>query len=424
MARKYGAYARQRALQDYTWKNIAGQYLDFFRQLLQNRDSFMKLLIISHTPHYLDGSTVVGWGPTIREIDYLSELFTAIVHIAPLHPGPVPDSSLPYSSKNIRFRAVPSSGGENLPSKIGILKAFPAYFHAFTEEAAKADAIHVRCPANISLAALLWLTLHRHPQDRWVKYAGNWHPEGNEPLSYRLQRYYLLKNLHHGAVTINGRWPGQPPHVHSFYNPCLTAEELIEGRKAAAVKEIGEPINLLFVGRLEKGKGVDRALRVAGLLKKAGVPFHFDMIGDGPERLAYEKLASENEVKDFVDFQGWMPKMALAKFYAKSHLLILPSLSEGWPKVISEAMAYGVIPLASEVSSIPQILEELHVGQALPLDDTVFASKIIEYAENPKVWSRHRDAAVLGAPHFSYKKYQEAVTRLLHIPLSKSPETQ
>ena len=366
------------------------------------------------------GNKIVGWGPTIREINYLSELFSSVVHIAPLHREPAPDSSLPYSSSNIQFREVPFAGGNSFLTKFGILGVLPAYLRAFHEEACKADVIHVRCPANISLTALLWMTAHSHPSIRWVKYAGNWHSYKQEPFSYKFQRNYLMHNWHKGIVTINGRWPKQPSHVYSFYNPCLTEEELAEGYKIAVSKEIGEPVNLLFVGRLEKGKGVDRALRVAGLLKARGVPFHFDMVGDGPERLGYEKLAADNDVRDSVVFQGWMPKMALAKFYAKSHLLILPSLSEGWPKVISEAMAYGVVPMASAVSSIPQILGELNVGRALPLDDTAFANKIIEYAENPKIWRQHRDAAILGAPHFSYKKYQEAVAHLLHINLEQS----
>ena len=50
----------------------------------------MKLLIISHTPHYMNGTQLKGWGATVREIDYLAELFDEIIHIAPLYTGKPP----------------------------------------------------------------------------------------------------------------------------------------------------------------------------------------------------------------------------------------------------------------------------------------------------------------------------------------------
>ena len=388
----------------------------------------MRLLIVSHTPHYWNGSEIVGWGPTIREIDYLAELFSSIVHVAPLHNDSAPESSMPYSSKNVRFRAVPFAGGDSFSTKLQILKVIPTYLKVLDEEAAKTDAIHVRCPANISLTALFWLMFRTQPLIRWVKYAGNWHPEGREPSSYKLQRYYLARNWHRGVVTVNGSWHNQPSHVQSFYNPCLTEEELMEGREVAASKEIGEPINLLFVGRLEKAKGVDRALRVARVLKERGLKFHFDLLGDGPERSFFERWTEEHNLSNHVKFHGWLPKQDLPRFYSQAHLFLLPTLaSEGWPKVLSEAMAYGVVPVTSSISSIPQILRELNVGTALPLDDAAFEEAIQYYIDNPFEWKRQSDRAVSGAQRFTYRNYQKAVSQLFqsgwgkqlaHVPLS------
>jgi len=41
----------------------------------------MKLLIISHTPHYLQEDQVQGWGSTVMEIDQLASLFDEVVHL-------------------------------------------------------------------------------------------------------------------------------------------------------------------------------------------------------------------------------------------------------------------------------------------------------------------------------------------------------
>ena len=183
------------------------------------------------------------------------------LHLAPLYTGAAPESAIPYRSPAVRLRPVPPAGGEGALAKLGILVRFPAYLRSIMAELQRADVVQVRCPANIGLLALVVLSLVRSPQRRWAKYAGNWAPAGQEAWSYTLQRWWLSRGLHHGTVTVNGRWPGQPPHVYSFFNPCLTDEELAEAAAVAAGKELAVAPRLVFVGRLEKAKGVETALR-------------------------------------------------------------------------------------------------------------------------------------------------------------------
>ena len=66
-----------------------------------------KLVIISHTAHQLDEmSQVVGWGPTIREINFISKNWDEVVHVACLEKGYPLGSSLAYSENNTRFYAL------------------------------------------------------------------------------------------------------------------------------------------------------------------------------------------------------------------------------------------------------------------------------------------------------------------------------
>ncbi len=87
-----------------------------------------------------------------------------------------------------------------------------------------------------------------------------------------------------------------------------------------------------------------------------------------------------------VKFLGWLPKPSLADYYSQAHFLLLPTnASEGWPKVLSEAMAYGVVPLAGAVSSIPQILQETGAGLALPPEDPeAFVQAIQNFLAEPR----------------------------------------
>lgn len=386
----------------------------------------MRLLIVSHTAHYQTRNHVVGWGPTVRELDYLAELFDEVVHVAVGYPEPAPASALPYTAANIRVRTVAPAGGESLRDKAGILVTYPAYARVIRDEMSRADAVHVRCPANISLLALWLLQRVKEPAYRWVKYAGNWQPDGEEPWSYGLQRRWLTENRHRGVVTVNGQWPTQPAHIHSFYNPCLTEIETAEGSAVAATKKPALPVELLFVGELNEGKGVGRVLQVAQALQARGIPFRLRLLGDGPDRPRYEAWVRANNLGG-VSFMGWIPRKEIAVYYAVAHFILLPSKSEGWPKVLSEAMAYGVVPVAAAVSSIPQILAATGAGVALPVDDIEgMAGAIAHFVDDPAAWSAAGRAGVAAAQRFTYRSYQAAVAALFDrawgVPLPLPPE--
>lgn len=366
--------------------------------------------------HYLRDTTVVGWGPTVQEIDQLATLFDEVRHLGCLHPETAPDSALPYRSCNVTFLPLPPAGGDRLKDKLGILSYAPTYIRQIRQELPKADVVHVRCPANIPLIAIILLALTQQPKLRWVKYAGNWQPEGREAWSYRFQRWWLRHNLHRGVVTINGVWAGQPPHVHSFVNPCLSEEELQEGRRLAENKVMERPLRLLFVGNLSTAKGVHHALKALRLALDRGEHALMEFIGDGPERPAFEQMAHDLNLCDSVQFHGWVPRSELSAYYGRAHLLLLPSRTEGWPKVLSEAMAFGVVPLASAVGSIPQYLSEAQTGRAIPAEAVErYADAVLEYASRPEMWKREAQNGLTAAERFSYRNYLEAVRALLEL---------
>jgi glycosyltransferase involved in cell wall biosynthesis len=373
----------------------------------------MRLLIVSHTPHYLSDDGYVGWGPTVRELDYLAELFEEVVHIAPLYRESAPASSIAYHSSRVLLRYVDPAGGHNIHSKLDVLRAYPRYAAVIRDEMNKADAVHVRCPANISLLALLLLQREQRPPYRWVKYAGNWMPDGKEAWSYTLQRRWLTKNRHRGVVTVNGRWPEQPSHIQSFFNPSLTEEELRLGQVTALQKTLDFPLNLLFVGALNEPKGVGRILKICLAFQLQGIPFRLHLVGDGPDRARYEAWIAENGLLN-VFFHGWVPRQEIPRFLAEAHFILLPSLSsEGWPKVLSEAMAFGVVPIASTISSIPQVLSTTKAGLAFPAEDTSsMVDAIVRLVNEPAAWLDMSRAGLRAARQFTYRYYQEAVKGL------------
>ncbi len=385
----------------------------------------MKLVVVSHTPHYESAVGIVGWGPTVREIDHLAGLFREVVHIAPLHEGAAPESCLPYVSARVRVVAVRPAGGERAQEKLAIFLHALAWARKIFNEVADADVLHVRCPAGISLVALALLPFVRGKAKRWIKYAGNWMPDGREPWTYRLQRRLLLSGRTRGLVTVNGEWSDQPSHVRSFLNPCLTDAEIEEGRRAAARKMLEIPVNLLFVGRIEEQKGAGHAIRILDRLCASNVAATLDLVGDGPQRLGFEALSRQLGVCHAVRFHGWRRRPELTTLLGRAHFLLLPTLSEGWPKVLSEGMAYGAVPLAGRVGCVPQYLERFHTGRAFPAtDEQAFVDAVRWYVERPAEWTGDSQRAVAAARLFSYRRFLEAVRTLLDLPAERPARAQ
>jgi glycosyltransferase involved in cell wall biosynthesis len=372
--------------------------------------------VVSLTPHFRahDG-VVVGWEPTVRELDALAAIFAEVCHIAPLHAGPPPAIARPYSSPRVRVRPVRPGGGTGLRAKVGVLRLVPGWSRAITQELRRADAAHLRCPANISLVALLVLMAVRMPVARWFKYAGNWAPGSNEPFSYRLQRSLLRWNAARGVVTVNGRWPNQPSHVHPFVNPTLTNIELARGVRAAARKTLSDPVQLLFVGFLSDAKGAGRVIDVLETVLAMGLDARLDVVGDSSRRPGYEADVRRRGLADRVVFHGWLERAALDELYADAHVLVLPSISEGFPKVVAEAMAHGIVPIVGDVSCIADELELARTGLALPpMDVAAFAAGIVDLVRNGS-WEQQSAAGVGAASRYAYEAYVAAVGDLLAV---------
>lgn len=383
------------------------------------------LLVVSHTPHHREASgRVVGFGATVRELDVLASLFGRVVHLAPCEHGEGPSSALPYRAPNLEILPLPATGGPRLRDKVAILRHSPAFWRELAAQVEQADLVHVRAPANVA-----WLAMLAHPRlphrPWWVKYAGNWRPEGGtEAFSYRRQRAWCARPRPGVRVTVNGRWPDQPAHVVTFRNPCLHRDELERATAVGASKELSTPVRLLYVGRIEEPKGAPRALATLARLRARGIDARLDLAGGGPLREALE--AEARAFGEACRFHGELPRPALDGLYAEAHFLVLPTRSsEGWPKVLAEAMAWGALPLAGDVSSIPQILGELAVGRALPAaDPELFAGAVADYSSDPGRYRVETRRAALAAAEFTYDRYLADVSRLLSELLPRQPNPE
>ncbi len=115
-----------------------------------------------------------------------------------------------------------------------------------------------------------------------------------------------------------------------------------------------------YVGRLSEEKGIRFLIEAMLLLNEADVPARLLLIGDGPQRLQLERLTEEKSLKKQVIFAGFQSQ--IEKWLPALDVFVLPSLTEGTPMAMLEAMAQGLPVIASSVGGIPSIIRSGHNG--------------------------------------------------------------
>jgi glycosyltransferase involved in cell wall biosynthesis len=375
----------------------------------------MKLAVISHTPHYEKDGETVGWGSTVREINHLKTLFEKVYHIAPLHTGSAPGSSLPYSSDKIKFIPLKPYGGAGLKDKLSVLTTAShnlKVIDRILKDFNKDDWVQFRAPTAMGLYVLPYLKI-KNKSGLWVKYAGNW-KMSNPPFSYSIQKWWLENNIQNSKVTINGYWEGQQSHILNFQNPCFDNDELRKANETGLLKDFKHKLILCFAGSLTSNKGVELILDSLNKSERKSEIAEVIFAGDGEERVKYEALAEKINLK--IRFSGFIQRNELELIYEKSHIILLPSESEGFPKVIAEAAAYGCVPVVSDISSISQYFDETKSYLLQKINTAEINLKLDEaFSDREKLKSKSLEC-IKQSKIFTYEYYLNSLKeKIFHI---------
>ena len=133
---------------------------------------------------------------------------------------------------------------------------------------------------------------------------------------------------------------------------------------------------LLAVGLLYEAKGYEFLIEAVSLLAAQGRAFHLDVIGDGPNRAAYEELAASLDVTGRITFHGLKSKEEVASAMRSADLFVLTSRYDNNPCVLIEAMATGLPVVATAVGGIPEMVDSRSGRLATPNDPDAIAAEI------------------------------------------------
>lgn len=338
-----------------------------------------RLCIVSHVVHYRHGGTIHAYAPYAREIEIWADLFPEVRIAAPCEDAPPPGDTAPIARANVRMAPQPRTGGDTLGAKLKQLAMLPVLAASLAGPMREADAVHVRCPGNLGLLGVLLAPLLS--RRRIAKYAGQWTDYAGEARTVRLQKALLRSRWWRAPVTVYGAWPDQPAHVVPFFTSVLDGAQVERARRAAAARTASPIPRVLFVGRLSRSKNVHVLLGALGRLRREGIDLPCTIVGDGPERAALEAQAAELGVAAV--FAGGVDFERVLAAYEAHDVLVLASETEGWPKAITEAMAFGLVCVGSDRGLIPQILGDGKGWIVEPGDEAALADALRRAAADP-----------------------------------------
>lgn len=167
------------------------------------------------------------------------------------------------------------------------------------------------------------------------------------------------------------------------------------------------PINIVSAGRFVEKKGFTYAIKSIAALIKKYPNIQYTIIGDGILKKKYIKLINKLNVGNNIKIDGWKAHEEYITVLNQAHFFILPSITarnndqEGIPNVLKEAMAMGVLVVATDHSGNAELIDHGISGFLVPERNSKAIMQKIEYLlGNSRLWLSMQIAA-------ANKVYQE-----------------
>ena len=165
-----------------------------------------------------------------------------------------------------------------------------------------------------------------------------------------------------------------------------------------------KPLTITYVGYLRYAKGIDTLIKVIKRLEDRRFDYQFHIVGDGDMYSTLQQVIDDLKLDDHIYLHGHIDNRdKLLSLLRTSDLFFFPSLSEGSPRVVIEAMSQGCPVLSTPVGSLPGCFEENKEILFFPFKDAETATnKILEVSGNMGMLTQLRDSA--------YRKVSERYT--------------
>jgi glycosyltransferase involved in cell wall biosynthesis len=370
----------------------------------------MKFTIITHVPHIQLQNQYFAYSPYVNEMNVWLKYIDELIIVAPIKNAEITAIECSYNSNDIQFVSINPISLLGLRAVLNAILKAPKISWQIFKAMNQADHIHLRCPGNIGLLGCLVQVLFPK-KPKTAKYAGNWDPKAKQPWSYRLQKWilsntFLTRNI---QVLVYGEWAGSTKNIKPFF----TATYLEADKVPLKSLNLKATIHFVFVGTLVQGKNPFYAIQLVEALYKNGYDVFLNMYGEGIERNFLENYIATNSLDNFIKINGNQNQETIKNAYQKSHFVILPSKSEGWPKAVAEGMFWGCLPIATPVSCVPFMLDYGKRGLLLQMNLEQDIQQLEVLFTNESVFKSKREKASHWSRNYTLDLFEGEIKKML-----------
>ena len=183
---------------------------------------------------------------------------------------------------------------------------------------------------------------------RWIYYVYN--PLLGRKIFDRADKIIIVSPAELDQVPILRKYSSKIAYIPNGVDFSEIDNSYLANRQGRAT------VNLICVSRVERKKGIEMAIKAIVYLK--ALPIHLNIVGDGPDMSRLKSLVDELNLGHMVTFKGKVTKGDLYALYSQSDIFLLFSEYEAHSVALTEAMAFGLVPIVTSVGGNPYIVDE------------------------------------------------------------------
>ncbi len=319
----------------------------------------MRLAVVSHKLVWNSTGSPSGYatdGGFPFQIEVISELFDETKLVVPSDQRSTAVGLAPIIGRELQVVGLSVPIGRGLRRKLGmpvwLIKNGPIIW----KEVRRADAVHTPIPGDVGTIGMIFALILRKPLV--VRHCGNWFVQ--RTVAERFWKWSMEffgggKNVMFATGGSSEAPSQRNPNLKWIFSTSLRREQMAHSEPRTLPSD--GKIRLMIACRQEERKGTDVVIASMPAIQEAFPGTSLDVVGDGSLLLSLKQQVANLGLEDSVRFHGKLEHSKVMDLFGQAHLFCYPtSASEGFPKVVLEALASGIPVITTRVSVLPQLI--------------------------------------------------------------------
>ena len=372
----------------------------------------MHLVVISHKTCWKSASSPSGYvtdGGFPLQMRAISDLFTSTQLVLPCQKDSSKEGTSTLAGNNLRVMPLSVPRGSGIQRKINMLGWVVKNGPIIWRSVRRADAVHTPIPGDVGTVGMIFALILR--KRLFVRHCGNW--MAPTTAAERFWKWSMERFAGSRNVMLATGGASFPPSVRNA-NVKWIFSTSIRGDQIATQKPRTLPaddrLKIIIACRLEEKKGVDLVIQSMPLILATFPEASLDIVGGGSMLEKLKAQAISLGVEHRVAFHGKVNQADVLTLLKKAHLFCYPtSASEGFPKVVLEALAAGLPVITTKVSVLPELIGS---GCGIVLDEattTAIMAAVKEICSNNSNYTQMSSKAIKTAEQYTLEKWQDFI---------------